>query len=273
MIRTKSRPKSLIYSEMKRWNNNDTLHYEANCYGFALNLAPQTIRQQIPSSFRINTQPGCISGVLNKFLPANGDILEPAAHVPGMMPRLFKENLLLQVVADGLIPCEGQPVIAEGYELVALFMRQDQTDYHWLRHIDQGCWLHKMGGAPVTAEDEKGKPIHVLSGANLGSYTDFVGYFHVPQSYSKKDGVKIGPQQLTLSCQTWLAEQLHDLAAIARITDNKAALERIEGLTDYLSLPAHQPDPLAPQKDYTALAAARVKASRPAHLDMSYMGR
>lgn len=53
------------------------------------------------------------------------------------------------------------------------------NDYHWYRQDADGYWSHKPGTTPVRLTDNSGNLILDPAEADLGIYTNFLGYFAI----------------------------------------------------------------------------------------------
>jgi hypothetical protein len=121
---------------------------DANCYGYAVNQAN-------------NRQPGHSH---------YGDV--------GSDPILTARA----VAADGLLPIGREEACPDNQNKVALFIRNDYGDYHWLRQDADGTWSHKrIAGAPknTDAADEiiyDAEEADLTENASL-AYSIFAGYF------------------------------------------------------------------------------------------------
>jgi hypothetical protein len=136
--------------------NNETREQLNNCYDYACN--------QITDS---NAIPGRAGGYDLNF--AN-----PSA-----------EDLTNAVLADKLLPGDGKKCgCPGGYHLVAMVMRKvdhpSGWDYHFYRLDRNERWSHKRGGDPVTNLDASDRLISDPRTADRGSYTEFCGFFCVP---------------------------------------------------------------------------------------------
>jgi len=121
---------------------------DANCYGYAVNQAA-------------NRQPGQSHYGQTGFDP----IITARA-----------------VAADGLLPTSREESCPDNESKVALFIRNDHGDYHWLRQDADGTWSHKRIGQAPKNVDSAGNIIYDAEEADLTesatlAYSIFAGYF------------------------------------------------------------------------------------------------
>lgn len=137
---------------------------DTNCYGYAVNQAD-------------NRQPG--------FSHYGGADIDP---IP--MARA--------VAADGLLPIGREESCPDNQTKLALFIRNDYTDYHWLRQDADGTWSHKRTGAAPRNTDSAGEVIYDPEEADLREnasfdYSIFAGYF----CSCSGPGIGAGTERLT----------------------------------------------------------------------------
>lgn len=134
--------------EPAKWNDNNGIQFNNNCYNYACNLRTNTY-----------AQPGRASG--NEYT---------ALQCPEVTAGALSDGL--EAVAPGLGPCSGcchrvALVMAPGY------------DFHWYRRDADGWWSHKPGGTEARNTDNSGNLISDPRTADRGPYTEFCGFFCV----------------------------------------------------------------------------------------------
>lgn len=152
------------------------------------------IRQYFPElwnsyNFKIIQNNNCYSYACN----------DPFDHIGKPQPgeksndRFFSvnvEGVTKASVSDGMIKAkvdeQGNPIKRRGYYLVALAIAEGY-DYHWYRQDENGEWTHKRGSTEAINIDSDGKKITNPEKCNRGFYTQFGGYFYVPNK-----GLRIG---------------------------------------------------------------------------------
>jgi RHS repeat-associated protein len=152
-----SYPDSPAY-EPDRWNDPRT-QYSTNCYAYAAND---------PDGHPLGTKP------------------QPGEESGQMFTQLTGDNVAAAAERDGMTRAPG-PVPKDGYYLVALVIAPG-VDYHWYRQDNDGSWSHKPGHTKATNLDNSGNPITNPENADRGIYSEFYGYFYVPEG-----GIKTGP--------------------------------------------------------------------------------
>lgn len=133
--------------EPGKWNDNNGIQFNNNCYNYACNIQTNTY-----------AQPGEASG--NKYLSFGCVEVTNGA------------------VSDGLTKQDCDQPCPNCYHKVALVIAPGY-DYHWYRQDDNDMWSHKPGDTPATNLDNAGKPISDPRTANRGPYTVFCGCFCV----------------------------------------------------------------------------------------------
>jgi hypothetical protein len=109
---------------------------------------------------------------------------------PGRYAGQKLEHTLASVtacaLADGLVR-QGNcmPSARKPRWLVALVATPDNPsdwDYHWYRKQQDGYWGHKPGQTLATSRDRSGQLITDPQSCDRGRYTEWGGYFYVPQT-------------------------------------------------------------------------------------------
>jgi hypothetical protein len=136
-----------------RWNN-DAVQRSTNCYAYAADDAKghQRGEKQVPG----------------------------AAHGRELQMRFDSGEVERLAALDGMIPLGRRPELREGHYLVALAL-DPGMDFHWYRLGKDGLWSHKMGHDVATDRDENRRPITDPELCNRGRYSEFWGYFLVPE--------------------------------------------------------------------------------------------
>ena len=129
------------------WNNDQTRLWNNNCYNYANNQATNTF-----------AQPGRGTGQQYTSLTCNGG--------PGVQPAATRDGLAATGDFSHQLP--------KGW-YVALVIWPN-TDYHWYRQDDVGCWSHKPGSTAVRNVDNSGNRITDPKTADRGPYTIFCTY-------------------------------------------------------------------------------------------------
>lgn len=142
--------------DAKWWWKNGYATRSNNCYNYACNIRTNSY-----------AQPGRSAGAV--------------------FTRIDAEELIRAAMADGLtvlgpitfptpIPV---PMDMSGGSVVSLHFSRVPGDFHWLRLDRDGRWSHKVGGTPVTTLDNTDSIILDPRNADLGTYTEFVGFMIV----------------------------------------------------------------------------------------------
>jgi len=125
------------------WNNDAYRKRNNNCYAYANNQATNTF-----------AQPGRGSGQ--------------------QYTALTCDNVGAASIRDGLANSANFSTVTPGW-YVALVIWPN-TDYHWYRQDNVGCWSHKPGQTDVRNVDNAGHPITDPQTADRGGYTTFCTY-------------------------------------------------------------------------------------------------
>lgn len=170
--------------EPKRWNTNKNITKSHNCYSYALNLIYKKqfglckkIRNKSKKCRIITPQPGHYAGIIDekrpRYLPCNI-----------VVGRMLKDNPHIKPVGkfEKLPP---------NYYRMALYSRDDATDYHYYRQDANGLWSHKNGWRKATNKDNKGRLIRDPDMSDRGRYINLCGYFMVPISKKLKNMANI----------------------------------------------------------------------------------
>jgi len=125
------------------WNNDAQRKANNNCYAYANNQATNTFPQPGRGTGQQYTQLTC-------------------------------DNVGAASVRDGLANAANFTTNTAGW-YVALVIWPN-TDYHWYRQDDVGCWSHKPGSTDATNVDNAGHIITDPQTADRGGYTTFCTY-------------------------------------------------------------------------------------------------
>jgi len=133
--------------EPEKWNDNNGIQFNNNCYNYACNIRAGTY-----------AQPGKASGNMYS-----------STDCPEVTEGAVSDGLTVQDCDQRCPNCchKVALVVAPGW------------DYHWYRQDDNGLWSHKLGGTPATNLDNSGNPISNPRTADRGPYTVFCGCFCV----------------------------------------------------------------------------------------------
>lgn len=137
----------------------EDVRLRANCYSYALNL--------------VNHGKGWPGQLLWRTEKDYDDV--------DCTPEILREKL----ISDGLQPIEVSDVGAKKGHVVAAFMEacdSKSPDFHFFRRDRNGRWSHKPGKGAVRDTDFSGQRIKDIGSADTGTYTEFLGYFQVPES-------------------------------------------------------------------------------------------
>lgn len=127
------------------WNVPNVQPYN-NCYNYANN--------QITNTF---AQPGRATG--HPYTALTCASVQPAAQ------------------SDGLVSCPNfSGTLGPGQGWYVALVVWPNSDFHWYRQDDVGCWSHKPGSTPVRNYDNAGQPITDPKTCDRGPYTDFCSY-------------------------------------------------------------------------------------------------
>jgi hypothetical protein len=134
------------------WNDRSRI-LRNNCYAFACNRATDNF-----------PQPGAFAGL---DLPQS---------------QIGCDRVQANSLADGAkLQTDCQPDSTKPRFLVALVCAPAR-DYHWYRFLNDGTWGHKPGCTPAKNTDDAGLTIYNPENASRGMYTDFCGYFIIPNT-------------------------------------------------------------------------------------------
>ncbi len=177
------KPKTAPAFEPDKWSKEPFVSRN-NCYSYALNhMSPYFV-----------LEPGFIACVNEEI--SYKELLNFLDETYYTTPyEEFGALLTKYAEKDGLSFIGDMPKEKEGHYLVALYIRDGicdvARDYHWLRLDQDNQWSHKPGTTEVVRD------VQIMFKENIGditdprdalypdlnmpdSYTDFVGYFHVP---------------------------------------------------------------------------------------------
>lgn len=153
------------------WNDGGKIQNSNNCYSYAAN-------DPLGHNLKCKPQPGLAAGM-------------------GMpQPPATCSDIAARAVADGFIVSDCDLPCNSGFYKVALFVDETvtgkwDTDYHWYRQDQGGCWSHKAGWRPASQVDASGHLITDPRTANRNygpteyggqlDYHKFCDCFCVPQ--------------------------------------------------------------------------------------------
>lgn len=140
-----------------KWNNNETVRLNNNCYNYA--------NDKITNTF---AQPGRASGFQAPYPPSCGGTSEGAT-----------KDGLISIPDPAVTPVEGQVValvVAPGPQMF---------DYHWYRRDSNGKWSHKPGSTSATNRDNSGKAIDDPRNCDRGPYGNFCGFYNAIPSKTR----------------------------------------------------------------------------------------
>lgn len=144
------------------WNSPECVGYN-NCYDYAVNQ--RGFRDTWRPAKWHKSQPGKHAGQqLTPPVTCAGESAAAQADNPGRFTLSTKDA-----------KC------AEGCWKVALMVRADGSDYHWLRQDADGEWSHKRGSTPATRHDDTGADIKDPDTARIDGYRSCHLYFCVCQ--------------------------------------------------------------------------------------------
>jgi hypothetical protein len=133
--------------EPARWNDNNGIQFNNNCYNYGCNIQTGTF-----------AQPGRATG--NEYT------------------AFTCQEVTKGALSDGLVAHSCDTDCTGCCHKVALVMAPG-WDFHWYRLDDNGMWSHKPGGTPATNVDNSGNLISDPRTADRGPYTEFCGCFCV----------------------------------------------------------------------------------------------
>jgi len=139
--------------EPKRWNNNENIKYNHNCYSYALNA--------IASKRSGKPQPGYYSGY--------GQIQDNQYNCKHFLNRL-KKDIPSMYLTNFQTPCK------KGFykSFLVLDDKEYDPDYHFYRQNPNGTWSHKPGRQDVVDYDASNQKIYNPHTANRKySYFDY----------------------------------------------------------------------------------------------------
>ncbi len=133
--------------EPDKWNDNDGVQHNNNCYNYACNKQTGTF-----------AQPGRVSiGAITQ-------------------DKISCSSISVAAISDGLFPWSPD-VACPGMFYKKALVVGTKFDYHWYRQDNNGNWSHKPGQTEATDKDADGKPITDPRTAARGPYPDFCGFF------------------------------------------------------------------------------------------------
>ncbi len=124
--------------EPSRWNDNERVKYNHNCYAYVLN--------KIASKREGKPQPGYFSN----FPP-----LRTADYKCEVFYQRLKKDIPVLYKVDFNTPCR------KGFHkgFIAIDPKKEDQDYHFYRQDSNGYWSHKPGRNEATNLDASGKKI------------------------------------------------------------------------------------------------------------------
>ena len=144
--------------ELSRWNSNDAIRNQNNCYNYANNVF----------SLGSPAQPGCSRG----------------GHLP--FPNTC-HAIQEATIWDGLAPLDCSRIDAySGPGSVVALAMSEQNGYHWYRRDGDSTWSQKRGQSYATRLDMSDKKIVSPYRCDRRDFPFFCGYF-----VSKQDNIRI----------------------------------------------------------------------------------
>lgn len=140
-----------------KWNDNQTVLRNNNCYNYANDLITNTF-----------AQPGKGSGQQGPYPPSCGETSAAAVR-----------DGLIQLASSNITPAEGQIVALVVSTTPGFF------DYHWYRKDSNAMWSHKPGQTAARNTDNGGQPIYDPRECNRGPYNNFCGFFNAIPARSR----------------------------------------------------------------------------------------
>lgn len=136
--------------EPSKWNNNQTVLRNNNCYNYA--------NDKITNTF---AQPGRGSGQEGPYPPSCAETGFAA-------------------IRDGIVSIPNPDITPAEGQIVALVVSTTPGffDYHWYRRDSNNMWSHKPGQTAVRNYDNDGKAISDPQNCNRGPYNNFCGFYN-----------------------------------------------------------------------------------------------
>lgn len=179
MDKFKKTKKNTLFYQPEIWNKDKTIRKSHNCYSYALNIISKKqidlckkIQDKNGKCPIINPQPGQYAGIYD-------DTKKKLYNCKELVYRILSDNPHIKHIAEN----EKCP---ENYYKIALYLKNNYTDYHFYRQDDNGLWSHKDSWRKASNRDYDGKLITNIQSANRGKYTILCGFFMVPYSYKHK---------------------------------------------------------------------------------------
>lgn len=194
----------MVKYEPHKWNKNKHITHSHNCYSYFLNkispveeLRCKAIEKKIGSTNKCKTpQPGYFDGLnptlykqTRKVRTENGFRYKCS----NVLPRLRKDNKNIKYLGKSRKAfrekCPGN--MYKGALATTGPNSWKHSDYHFYRQDENEYWSHKDGKNPAKNFDAKNKKIvdPYLADRNYknNKYTDFCGYFCIPDDENKKN--------------------------------------------------------------------------------------
>lgn len=156
-----------------KWNNNNNIKLNHNCYAYALGKIRPKLKSKPQPGYFIN-----YPGLYNSDYKCNT-----------FYERIMKENPLAYKI-DFNKPCK------KGFHKIylAIDQKDEDKDYHFYRQDKSGYWSHKPGRQKVVNYDAKGKKIKNPENANRNynyyKYKKSCGFLCVNKNISRSRSKK-----------------------------------------------------------------------------------
>ena len=193
----------MVKYEPHKWNKSKHITHSHNCYSYFLNkispveeLRCKAIEQKMGSTNKCKTpQPGYSDGLnpqlynqTRKTRNENGFRYKCS----NVLARIRKDNQEVKYLGNSREAFH-QKCPDDMYKGAMTTTAPDSwkhSDYHFYRQDESGYWSHKDGKNPVKNYDARNKKIvdPYLADRNYknNKYTEFCGYFCVPNNEDKK---------------------------------------------------------------------------------------
>lgn len=193
----------MVKYEPNKWNKNKHITHSHNCYSYFLNkispveeLRCKAIEQKMGSTNKCKTpQPGYSNGLNEQLYQQTRKSRTSKGFrykCSNVLPRIRKDNKDIQYLGNHREAfhkkCPNN--MYKGALVTTAPDSWKHSDYHFYREDESGYWSHKDGKNPVKNYDAKNNKIvdPYLADRNYknNKYTEFCGYFCVPNSQDKK---------------------------------------------------------------------------------------
>lgn len=168
--------------------NSSAYRLNTNCYTYALDvwLNPVT-----GGKFRWNgNTPGEMSGDTIQL----DDLVDSETAKREIVAAVKRDCVAWGGSAGDFYEVSETTMVPAGYYKVVLVLDPGE-DYHWYRQVSDlsGRWAHKLSIDYATEYDDSGNLIYVPSQANMGRYTEILGYFALkpPSAYASVSNLSV----------------------------------------------------------------------------------